>query len=49
MYYETALISKKVLRTGVQKAYCKKLFELGVAVQNYNVKFTAANRQLNWL
>ena len=49
MYYETALISKKVLQAGVQKTPCKKLFELGVAVQNYNVKYTAANRQLNWL
>lgn len=43
MYYRTSLLSKEVFQMGVQKT-----LELTVDIQNYNVKFTAANRQLDF-
>ena len=48
-YLETALLSKKVFRTGLQKSLLKKSYELASGLQFYARIFEAAHRQFDWL
>ena len=48
-YLETALLSKKVFRTGLQKSLLKKSYELASGLQFYARIFEAAQRQFDWL
>ena len=46
---ETALNTKNISRTGLQKLLLKKSFELTSGVRFYTINFDPANRLLDWL
>ena len=45
-YLETIMVSKKILRMGVQKTPIQKTYEMSVGSDTINVDFLGSNRQL---
>ena len=48
-HLETIIVSKKVLRMGLQKTPIQKTYEIQKGSDSLNVEFLGANRQLDWL
>ena len=48
-YIETIMISKKILRMGVQKSPLQKSYEISVGSDSINVEFFGSNRELDWI
>ena len=48
-YLETIMVSKNILRMGVQKAAIQKSYEMPVGSDTINVDFLGSNRQYDWL
>ena len=48
-YLETIMVSKKILRMGVQKTTIQKSYEMPVGSDTINVDFLGSNRQSDWL
>lgn len=48
-YIETIMISKKILRTVVQKTPLQKTYEMSICSDSINVEFFGSNRQFDWL
>ena len=43
------MVSKKVLRMGVQKTPIQKTYEIAVGQDSINVEFLGSNRQFDWI
>ena len=43
------MVSKKILRMGVQKTPIQKTYEMSVGSDTINVDFLGSNRQFDWL
>ena len=48
-HLETIMVSKKMLRMGVQKTPIEKTYEMKTGSDSLNVKFLGANRQFDWI
>ena len=48
-YLETIMVSKKILRMGVQKTPIQKTYEISAGSDSINVDFLRSNRQFDWL
>ena len=48
-YLETIMVSKKILRMGVQKTLIQKTYEIGLGSDLINIDFSGFNRQFDWL
>ena len=48
-HLETIMVSKKIIRMGVQKTPIQKTYEIKTGSDSLNVKFLGANRQFDWL
>ena len=48
-YTEMIMISKKLLRMGVQKSPLKKTYEISVGSNSINVEVFGSNRQFDWI
>ena len=48
-YIETIMISKKILRMGIQKALIQKRYEIFVGSDCLAIEFYGLNRQFDWL
>ena len=48
-YLKTIMVSKKILRMGVQKTPIQKTYEMSVGSDTINVDFLGLNRQFDWL
>lgn len=48
-YIETIMISKKILRTVVQKTPLQKTYEISTGQDSIDIEFLGANRQFDWL
>ena len=44
---ETIMISKKILRMGIQKTLIQKTYEISIGSDNLTVEFCGTNRQLS--
>ena len=47
-YLETIIISKKILRMGVQKSPLQKIYVMSAGSDSINVEFFGANRKFDW-
>ena len=48
-HLETIMVSKKILRMGVQKAPIQKPYEIQKGSDSLNVEFLGSNRQFDWI
>ena len=48
-YLETVMLSKPILRLGVQKAQIQNTYEISTGSDSINVDFLRSNRQFDWL
>ena len=48
-YLETIMVSKKILRMGVQKTPIQKIYEISTGSDSININFLGSNRQFDWL
>ena len=48
-YFETVMLSSKVLRMGIEKTPDQKTYELQAGSQEFTVDFKGCDRQLDWL
>ena len=48
-HLETIMVSKKILRMGVQKTAIQKTYEIKQGSDSLNVEFLGANRQFDWI
>ena len=48
-YFETVMLSSKVLRMGIEKTPDQKMYELQAGSQEFTVDFKGCDRQLDWL
>ena len=48
-YLETIMVSKKILRMGVQKTPIQKTYEISTGSDSININFLGSNRQFDWL
>ena len=48
-HLETIMVSKKILRMGVQKAPIQKLYKIQKGSDSLNVEFLGSNRQFDWI
>ena len=48
-YLETMMVSKKVLRMGVQKIPIQKPYKISIISDSINIYFLGSNRQFDWL
>ena len=43
------MISKKILRMGIQKTLIQKTYEISIGTDSLTIEFYGANRQFDWL
>ena len=43
------MVSRKVLRIGIQKTPLQKTYQMAIGAQSFNIDFLGANRQFDWL
>ena len=48
-YLETIMVSKNILRMGVQKAPIQKTHEISIGSDSINADFLGSNRQFDWI
>ena len=48
-YLETIMVSKKILKMGVQKILIQKTYKISVSSDSTNVDFLSSNRQFDWI
>ena len=48
-YLETVMLSKTILRLGVQKAQIQNTYEISTGSDSINVDFLRSNKQFDWL
>ena len=48
-YLETIMVSKKILRMGVQKTPIQKTYEISTGSDSININFLGSNWQFDWL
>ena len=48
-YLETIMVSKKILKMGVQKILIQKTYKISVSSDSINVDFLSSNRQFDWI
>ena len=48
-YFETIMVSKKIIRMGTQKTPLQKTYEINVGQDSIDIDFLGANRQFGWM
>ena len=48
-YLQTIMVSKKILKMGVQKILIQKTHKISVSSDSINVDFLGSNRQFDWI
>ena len=48
-YLETIMVSKKIIRMGIQKTSLQKPYEINVGQDSIDIDFLGSNRQFDWL
>ena len=48
-FIETIMVSRKVLRIGIQNTPLQRTYQMAIGAQSFNIDFLGVNRQFDWL